>query len=70
MKQQRIENTQYVHRWKEFSYMGELTKFFDENPKLQLISFCLGRQNKFVAVYNEPVDFSSDNKQQYNDYDH
>lgn len=60
MKQQRIEKPQYVHRWKEFSYMGELTKFFDENPELQLMSFCLGRQNMFVAVYKEPTDFSSD----------
>ena len=55
MKQQ--EKSQYAHRWKEFKYMSEITNFFDENPELQLLSFCLGRQNMFVVVYKEPVEF-------------
>lgn len=58
MKQQRIESQQYVHRWKEFRYMNELTKFFDDNPELQLVSFCLGRQDMFVAIYKDTINNS------------
>ena len=38
---------------KEFEFTNKICEFLNENPQYELVSFCLGRQNKFVAIYKD-----------------
>ena len=50
---QQNNNVTFKYFTKEFQYTNNICEFFNEHPEYELVSFCLGRRDTFVAIYKD-----------------
>ena len=50
---QQNNNAEFRYLSKEFKYTNKICEYFNEHPEYELVSFCLGRQDMFVAIYKD-----------------